>query len=351
MLRELGDRLWNETGSVTRAHVCYLMASVPPEAPFPQARIALIGSDHRSSNNTRLFASACAIQLTEICEWVYANLQGAAYPLLPFQSYKIVYAKQLADCGNVSQALSYVQCVIQAIQSFMAQNPTYNSAGVMRIQHEAMVFEDRLMNHLGIAKPQPIAQDPVQKPLGFMHKLLKRDGKNPASPDAAAQPEVFSPAPIAMQESFPPINTNAIPQHAPAMGSGGPARPGFPPMHIHGPHATDSAPPSVHEGIPSVEQGETATRSLLSMAAANAKEVRSKTPPASATKAPNSQDGQGWFTGIRSFVAEKMNPDAKVTYTISTLYPYSSDPLGGQTWRIGTSCSLRRRAQKMDISR
>ncbi|CAA7410815.1 unnamed protein product [Spirodela intermedia] len=110
----LGDCLWKETGEVTAAHTCYLVAEAKFESYSDKARLCLVGADHWRCPRT--YASPEAIQRTELYE--YSKVTGnSQFVLLPFQPYKLVYAYMLVEVGKVSDSLKYCQAIMKSLKS------------------------------------------------------------------------------------------------------------------------------------------------------------------------------------------------------------------------------------------
>ncbi|KAF3795216.1 transport protein SEC16B-like protein [Nymphaea thermarum] len=114
MIIHLGDCLWRETGEVSAAHACYLIAETNFEAFSDTTRLCLVGADHW--NSPRTYASPNAIQRTELYE--YAKVLGnSQFVLQPFQPYKVVYAHMLAEVGKVSESLRYCQAILKVLKN------------------------------------------------------------------------------------------------------------------------------------------------------------------------------------------------------------------------------------------
>ncbi|EXC32401.1 Protein transport protein Sec16B [Morus notabilis] len=88
----LGDCLWKETGDITAAHICYLVAEANFEPHMDGARLCLIGADHWKFPRT--YASPEAIQ-----------------------PYKLIYAHMLAEVGKISDALKYCQAILKSLKT------------------------------------------------------------------------------------------------------------------------------------------------------------------------------------------------------------------------------------------
>ncbi|XP_057979749.1 protein transport protein SEC16B homolog isoform X2 [Malania oleifera] len=114
----LGDCLWKESGDVSAAHICYLVAEANFESYSDSARLCLIGADHWKCPRT--YASPEAIQRTELYE--YSKVIGnSQFILLPFQPYKLIYAHMLAEVGKVSDSLKYCQAILKSPKTGRAQ--------------------------------------------------------------------------------------------------------------------------------------------------------------------------------------------------------------------------------------
>ena len=312
VLRELGDRLWAELGSVAAAHTCYLIGKVPVEAPANTSRMSLIGANHRDPTEARCYVSPYAVQLTEIYEWVKLVCQQSN-PMIPFQGYKLIYAMQLADYGEIDRAFQYVQSVSAILQNVDSSSPYVSS-----LKTQLMVFEDRLRHHMG---PARVAQADVNKhvlsrSLAFMNK----GAVTMSQPQAPVPPPQQQPAapipphvPAVEPTAAPVITASALPPHLQKQAF---HRPRGPVGLSDSKTSFDSAPSSYHGGTSvGAMMTDSLSRSEMSAAAASAKQSqRSKTPPPSGSKtAPSSTgSGSGWFSGLSSYFTEKMNPDAKV---------------------------------------
>jgi Sec23-binding domain of Sec16 len=108
----LGDRLL-EIGDVTGAHFCYMVCGCAVEAPTNEnARLVLLGCDHRNSSNTVLSTTESleAFQRTEAFEW--AKRQGNKNAMLvSFQPFKLIYAMLLVDGGMRHLAQLFVESI------------------------------------------------------------------------------------------------------------------------------------------------------------------------------------------------------------------------------------------------
>ena len=148
VITALGDRLWAEAGDVDAAHVCYLVAGGSIEAPeSEEARIVLIGGDHRRTESDFSYMNAAAIQRSEIFE--YAHQLGNSQYVLPFfQPYKLMYAMQLADLGMAKAARAYCSCIkatVRAAGGILTDDKNkrpgpFSDAFISQL----MVFDDRV---------------------------------------------------------------------------------------------------------------------------------------------------------------------------------------------------------------
>ncbi|XP_031483080.1 protein transport protein SEC16A homolog isoform X2 [Nymphaea colorata] len=134
----LGDCLWKETGKVTAAHACYLVAEANFESFSNTARLCLIGADHWKMPRT--YASPDAIQRTELYEYAKA-LGNSQFTLQTFQPYKLVYAHMLAEVGKVSESLRYCQAMLKQLKN------AGHTADVETCKVLTSSLEERLRTH------------------------------------------------------------------------------------------------------------------------------------------------------------------------------------------------------------
>ncbi|KAF3780639.1 transport protein SEC16A-like protein [Nymphaea thermarum] len=134
----LGDCLWKETGKVTAAHACYLVAEANFESFSNTARLCLIGADHWKMPRT--YASPDAIQITELYEYAKA-LGNSQFTLQTFQPYKLVYAHMLAEVGKVSESLRYCQAMLKQLKN------AGHTADVETCKVLTSSLEERLRTH------------------------------------------------------------------------------------------------------------------------------------------------------------------------------------------------------------
>nr|CCA13964.1 COPII coat assembly protein SEC16 putative [Albugo laibachii Nc14] len=407
ILTELGDRLWHETNSVVSAHICYLLARNPIEAPSPNSRVALLGGDHRTNTEARFYVSPNAVQRTEIYEWIHKRANPGVN-LIPFQGYKLIHAMILADHGEVETSLRYVTSMLEIVRGVTANMKPGTSMYLEGMQNQLVVLDDRLRQHLGRDRAESltsVAGKPGGKwglgsALSIVGKIVNRvvegtDGLSPRAnastllrqksmsndtpasqsdspslgtgqvtnhmdtpPGAALDPHdarTFSagpnswandpkPAPLPVPMITPtPYQAPTTPDKAlvdhDSMARYGPEpgnTMGPPPIATQGP-LTGQAPPMlskkmqvaadnpqmevpaqmmrtssfpvpgdrgvIKSGSPS-DQGSPSQRPKDPR-----KKGRSKTPPPSSSRSTSSS---GWFSGLSSFIATKINPEAKV---------------------------------------
>lgn len=75
VLEVLGDKIWRDTGSVSAAHICYLLAGHSILEFGNEARIFLLGSDHISLDSRKIFVSPSSILRSE-CYLYALSLAG-----------------------------------------------------------------------------------------------------------------------------------------------------------------------------------------------------------------------------------------------------------------------------------
>ena len=101
VVRELGDRLLTQ-GKIVEGHFCHMVAGGNIEPPSPQARLVLLGVDHRCDATVQLknMEGISSFQLTEAFEW--AKRRGNKSACIPsLQAFKLAYARVAADEGEV----------------------------------------------------------------------------------------------------------------------------------------------------------------------------------------------------------------------------------------------------------
>jgi len=150
VMTNLGDRMWNQVGSVEAAHACYLAAGVPLGSTSA-SRIVLVGGDHRSPEGRKQFVSAETIQRTELL--VYSQMLRNASHGSPdsFQPYRLVYAMWLADLGATKEAYNWALSVQDAVK---VRSPSKRSQGSPKksgpfpkyFLRQLDIFMDRLKN-------------------------------------------------------------------------------------------------------------------------------------------------------------------------------------------------------------
>jgi len=144
VVKNLGDQLFSGSegaSDVFAAHLCYIAASCPLEKFSPQARVCLVGADHRRFPRT--YATVQSFQRTELVEAAYL-LQNSQCILPTFQPYKLLYAYQLAEVGKTKEALLYCEAVIKSLKLL----PRDQVSDVCYSQ--AVDLENRLRSNLGI---------------------------------------------------------------------------------------------------------------------------------------------------------------------------------------------------------
>ena len=172
VMTAIGDSLWMRSGAVQAAHVCYALAGTVP-APFhPNARVCLLGANHKRNPRT-YHADVLAIQRTEYFEMalmgsgstntagssVLNNPLGAlkkspatSYQYLPsFQPYKVLYAGYLAELGFSKQALQVNDTVLKLLKNreFIERHSRDGSVKINQLSQIAHEMEHRLKGHLG----------------------------------------------------------------------------------------------------------------------------------------------------------------------------------------------------------
>ncbi|KAK9806007.1 hypothetical protein WJX73_003988 [Symbiochloris irregularis] len=191
LLTQLGDRLWQQLGEVTAAHVCYVAAGVPPQAFDPSSRMCLPGVDHR--RNPRSFCtSAAAMQRSEVLEWARTQGNAAfAQQALAWLPYRLVYAQHLAEHGHVNAASGYAAKLVASLASIQRPPP-----GLLVARAMSADLSQRLQAHAAAFHIQ-ITAGPGGSVLGSMGRWLDRGinkligvGSGPpsnASSDAGAE--------------------------------------------------------------------------------------------------------------------------------------------------------------------
>ncbi|KAL5571607.1 hypothetical protein UlMin_021204 [Ulmus minor] len=201
----LGDCLWKDTGEITAAHICYLVAEANFESYSDSARLCLIGSDHWKFPRT--FASPEAIQRTELYE--YSKVLGnSQFLILPFQPYKLIYAHMLAEVGKVADALKYCQAIMKSLKT--GRSPEVDtwrhlvSSLEERIKTQqqggygttfAPKFVNKLRNFLdstahrvvgGLPPPVPLTTQGIAQRNDYAHQLVSP--RVPNSPSTTTMP-------------------------------------------------------------------------------------------------------------------------------------------------------------------
>ncbi|RLN96649.1 hypothetical protein BBJ28_00020750 [Nothophytophthora sp. Chile5] len=281
ILTELGDRLWNETDAVAAAHVCYLLAGVPVEAPSPSSKIALLGGDHRTPKEARFYVSPAAVQRTEVYEWVQKHAKGPSTNLMiPFQGYKLIYAMLLADHGKLETAFKYVTSMLTVIKAVMATMKPGTSMYLEGMKNQLTVLDDRLRQHLGQDRVASVAASTSRSTgrrlsgkwglgsaLSMVGKIVNRvvEG-NDASSAASSTPSASTPGGLYGNEvtaaaSYPSMPSVSVPSPSPT--------PSYPQQHAQ------QTPPSSSHGPSPVPAGS----------------YGHPTPPMSQGSAPGSSNG------------------------------------------------------------
>ena len=167
----LGDRVWAEAGSALGAHALYLVAGIALEPPSLQARMAVVGADHR---RRRLFflRDVQALQRSEVLEFALrrgatgggGGTCGAALPAA--QPLKLLYAMALADSDwdLRARALEYAEAIRHSVAEAEAEAAAESAAVGSDVQQlnfnpmfltEASAFEVRVRVSLGLSPPPP----------------------------------------------------------------------------------------------------------------------------------------------------------------------------------------------------
>ncbi len=114
-LGTLGDGLWSRQGRVFAAHVCYVLAQTPfLPLTDPNARLVLIGGDHKRRPSG--FVSSESIQRSEVLEYC-RSLANSQYSCPELERYKLVYAANLAELGEIDKAFAYVTSIEESVRS------------------------------------------------------------------------------------------------------------------------------------------------------------------------------------------------------------------------------------------
>ncbi|GLD96445.1 hypothetical protein PINS_up005128 [Pythium insidiosum] len=268
ILIELGDRLWKESGAVVAAHICYLLGGLTVEAPSHHSKMALLGGDHRTPEQSRFYVSPGTVQRTEIYEWVQKKRASTAsssgpgsnsqVPMVPFQGYKLIHAMMLVDFGKLETAFKYVNAMLTVLRSVTATMKPGTSMYLEGMQNQLTVLDDRLRQHLGQDRAESVAATVNAKQgkwglgsaLSIMGKIVNRvvEGGD-APPNQATGPpssngSLFPGAPRSNNASVPPDYPSAS-----AMGLPYPTSQAAPlsnDRHTMGPPSYGSSAPSSH---------------------------------------------------------------------------------------------------------
>ena len=235
ILRELGDRLWNEKGLAFAAHICYIIAGVPVATPSPNTRISLIGGNHRDCKEKHY--SPTPVQMTEIYEWV-TKKDTFSNSTIWFQACKYFYAMYLADVGLVDTAHRYVHCLASDLQSIcevfdLAASTTDDSNYLKWLCEQVQVFEDRLRTNLGKAPVEhpPATTAASEKKTGFLDRMLNRGTDNKSEEIKRVNKKV---PPGISTDCPPPLSCTGIPPLPISMAPLSPKRgPMSPPGHTN----------------------------------------------------------------------------------------------------------------------
>ncbi|ETW00222.1 hypothetical protein H310_07614 [Aphanomyces invadans] len=217
VLIELGDRLLRETRNVWAAHVCYLLAGMPLEAPSPTARMTLIGG--HATGDVRFFVRPNTVQWTEVYEHVVK-----ATPMVPFQGYKFIYATLLADAGCCDVAFKYVDAMRKTLEQWTVKLKMPSSPYLDNLKMQLDVFDDRLRFFMGQENVDAVEVQVSKKGglfsslTGFLDMTLDKIVNDTPPPPAKAvsaplagaafAPHMFPPAP-GSNHSQPPGSHNS----------------------------------------------------------------------------------------------------------------------------------------------
>eukprot|EP00644_Phytophthora_capsici_P006892 jgi/Phyca11/532804/estExt2_fgenesh1_pg.C_PHYCAscaffold_80096 len=259
------------------------------EAPMPSSKMALLGADHRTPDEARFYVSPGAVQRTEIYEWAQKQSKGSSANLMiPFQGYKLIYAMLLADHGKLEIAFKYVTSMLTAMTQVR-----------LRLQ----VLVQRLREH-------------SMEPPGSNHSTHSNRSFSgvPTTPTHSAQQ--YPP-----QYQQPPSSQSS--QHSQHSQDTPTAHPAFQkpaPLDMSDDTCSSSQPKTLAAGLaaevattlppldPATMSGPSSDKGKASPKFKSVKKPgRSKTPPPS-----GSAKSSGWLSGLSSFIATKMNPEAKV---------------------------------------
>jgi len=157
VITALGDRLWSELQNVVAAHICYIMAGVPPNSTSG-SRIVLIGGDHRHCKTQKQFVTPWTIQLSEVFFFTQ-TLKNPHNRSDAFHAYRLVYAMWLADLGYVKESFEWVRSIQEVIR---ARSPSKRSTSTSAsggggsgpfpnaFTRQLKIFADRLQIYEGI---------------------------------------------------------------------------------------------------------------------------------------------------------------------------------------------------------
>lgn len=162
----IGDALWSSTGQCSAAQLSYIVGGMPLQPMSQEARLCLVGADHRRFPRT--FASNEAIQRTEIFE--AAILLGFPQSLIAcFQPYKIMYAYRLVEAGFPEKALRYCHAVDKILKKSKG-----HSYLVERTHEQLACLTERLTTHLMGFNPKAVQESGPGGVLGGLGRLLDK---------------------------------------------------------------------------------------------------------------------------------------------------------------------------------
>lgn len=140
LVGQFGDKLWLSQSNVAAAHFCYILVDHAfAQLGNPNARLILVGGDHKRHLYDTNFINIETLQMTEAYEYSKTK-SNPQYCLLQFQPYKLIYARIAADCGFVDDALKYAGAITSVTKSRQQDmNPLF-----VRMLSD---FEDRVKKH------------------------------------------------------------------------------------------------------------------------------------------------------------------------------------------------------------
>lgn len=162
----IGDALWSTSGQYSAAQLSYIVGGMPLQPKSQDARLCLVGADHR--RYPRTFATNEAIQRTEVFE--AAILMGFPQTLIAcFQPYKIMYAYRLVEAGFPEKALRYCH----AIDKILKKGKGHPHL-VETIHEQLAVLTERLTTHLVGFNPRAVQESGPGGVLGGLGRLLDK---------------------------------------------------------------------------------------------------------------------------------------------------------------------------------